>query len=169
MLPRRPSPVLSPKVVAVREVPCHKPYIKQGRSSRRCLHAYRVQQRTLPFSLPERIRVSVCRVYCPRMPTHAESPGVQEWSPPISDGVAESQPLKDIHLESRRTTRLRCGVDGGGTAFFLVAMLHHEEPALAVLCGNFESGRPCGNWTNFSKPVLARRYESPARWCFDSG
>src|SRR5260370_21663823 len=64
-----PSPKLNPQAGAGQGAPCYKPYIEQERSSRRCLLAYRAQQRTLPFSLPERMRVSVCRVYCPRTPT----------------------------------------------------------------------------------------------------
>src|SRR5467141_1351672 len=94
--------MFSPQAVPGRGVPCHKRDIEQDRSSRRCLLAYHVQQRTLPFSLPEHTRVSVCRVYCPRMPMHVESLWVQELSLLISDDAAGSRPPPDSHLESRR-------------------------------------------------------------------
>src|SRR5437879_5719532 len=56
-----------------------------------------------------------------------------------------------------------------GTAFLLVAMFHHEESALAVLCRHLEGGCTGGNWANSCKPVLTRRDEGPADWCFDLG
>ena len=103
------------------------------------------------------------------LPTHAESPGDQELSLPISDDVAGSRPPRGIHLEPRRTTRLRYGADGEGAASFLVTMLHYEQPAVTLLCGHFEGGRTCGNWTNFPKSVLARMDRNSARRCFSLG
>jgi hypothetical protein len=46
-------------------------------------------------------------------------------------------------------------------ALLLVAMLHDEETALAILSGHFEGRRTGGNGTTLTKPVLPRRHQNP--------